>query len=64
MIRTTDDGQLPEGNDRQPQEACQHQRHEAEGPVATTDHYNTVRFEITTMPLSVTVKRFLSSSGK
>jgi len=50
-----------DGGDR-PDQA--QQQGKAAGTVPPSGHYSTVRFEITTMPLSVTVKRFLSSSGK
>src|SRR5690242_19379684 len=43
---------------------CQKEHRQEEGALPPIGHYRTVLLEITTMPLSVTVKRFLSSSGK
>jgi len=58
------DGDEEKGKSEKNENAAREHQRPEERLFPTFGHYNTVLFEITTMPLSVTVKRFLSSSGK
>jgi hypothetical protein len=57
--KRSEDENAQEGEDRDEPEQDSGERFPLPFP-----HQRTARFEMTTSPLSVTVKRFLSSSGK